>query len=467
MHMVPWLPRGFTLPGALRVGKLAVDSETNSFQIYELAGEAGQALIVDIELAQQWLDAKLLEEGAFHKLAYGDREYYVLVSEKRYILERLDAATKPEDPNHGIAFSSALRRTREKLPDTVLGAAIYLEKFGIFLPTYEPTHPVTDDVLLGRYLTGGVEISALATSRCLQLLRPGLTLNQLRAITVAAGLAVISDSASSLSESAEAGHDAPLSLGESFRLPGRPGLEEFFNDHVVDLVRHAERYRSLGLTSLDAIVLHGPPGCGKTYAVAALVKYLGWPAFHLDASTIGSKYIHETSRKVGEIFTRAIEQKPSIVVIDEMEAYLADRETGGEHRVEEVAEFLRRIPEAIENQVLIIGMTNRVDLIDPAILRRGRFSHIIEVGMPSQVEVRGLLDELFSKRAHSSSLDLDQLAANLAGRPVSDVAFAVQEAARLTAKAGRQQIDDDAIERAVTGLDRSTNTPKTHKLGFV
>lgn len=465
--MVPWLPRGFTLPGAMLVGKLAADSETNSFQIYQLAGDTGHALFVDPVLAQQWLNAKLLEEGAFHKLTYGDREYYVVVSERRYILERLDAATKPDDPSQGIAFASALRSTREKLTDTALGAAIYLEKFSILLPTYEPAHPITDDVLLGRYLTGGVEISAQASERCLQLLRPRLTPDQLRAVIVAAGLSATSNSAGSQAASEGAGHDAPQSLAEPFRLPGRPALEEFFNDHVVDLVRHAERYRALGITSPDAIVLHGPPGCGKTYAVAAFVKYLGWPAFHLDASSIGSKYIHETSRKVGEIFTRAIEQKPSVVVIDEMEAYLADRETGGDHRVEEVAEFLRRIPEAIENQVLIVGMTNRIDLIDSAILRRGRFSHIIEVGMPSQVEVRRLLDDLLANRAHSASLDLDRLAATFAGRPVSDVAFAVQEAARLTAKAGRQQIDDEAVQQAVASLNRSTSAPKAQKLGFV
>src|SRR3546814_16081302 len=73
-----------------------------------------------------------------------------------------------------------------------------------------------------------------------------------------------------------------------------------------------------------------------------------------------------------------MENAPSVLVIDEMEAFLADREMGsGHHRVEEVAEFLRRIPEAVKNEVLIIAMTNRIDMIDPAITRRGRFDHAI------------------------------------------------------------------------------------------
>lgn len=467
MHMIPWLPRGFTLPGSLLVGKLAADSESDTFQIYALIGDAGNALIVDPSLVEQWLDAQLLEGGAFKTLTYGDHQYCVLVSEKSYVLERVDAAAKPDDANQGIAFASALRRTREKLPDAALAGAIYLEKFSILLPTYEAAHPMPDEILLGRYLTGGVEISALSSPRCVELARPWLTLDQLRAVTKAAGLAVTADSVTRPSDAPEESDDAALALEKPFRLPGRPGLEEFFNDHVVDPIRHAERYRALGITGPDAIVLHGPPGCGKTHAVTALIQYLGWPAFHLDAGSIGSKYIHETSRKVGEIFTRAIEQKPSVVVIDEMEAYLADRQTGGEHRVEEVAEFLRRIPEAIQNQVLIIGMTNRVDLIDPAILRRGRFSHIIEVGMPSQVDVRSLLDDQLSKRAHSVSLDLNRLAATLAGRPISDVVFAIQEAARITAKAGGYQIEEAAIQQAVASLNSDTSTPKTHKIGFV
>ena len=126
--------------------------------------------------------------------------------------------------------------------------------------------------------------------------------------------------------------------------------------------------------------MHGPPGCGKTFAVERLVDFLGWPSFQIDASSVASPYIHETSKKVAEVFDKAMQNAPSVLVIDEMEAFLADREMGsGHHRVEEVAEFLRRIPEATKNDVLIVAMTNRIEMIDPAILRRGRFDHVIKV----------------------------------------------------------------------------------------
>lgn len=173
-------------------------------------------------------------------------------------------------------------------------------------------------------------------------------------------------------------------IQRSFNLPGREALEDFFNEHVVDIIFNPERYRTMGIDFPSAIILHGPPGCGKTFAVDRLVEFIGWPSYAIDSNSVGSPYIHETSKKISEVFDKALDNAPSVVVIDEMEAFLTDRRSGsssGLHHVEEVAEFLRRIPEAISNRVLVIGMTNMIDMIDPAILRRGRFDHVIEVGM--------------------------------------------------------------------------------------
>src|SRR5690606_25355055 len=134
---------------------------------------------------------------------------------------------------------------------------------------------------------------------------------------------------------------------------------------------------------------------------------------------------------IAAVFDEAIRHAPSILVIDEMEAFLADRDIGsGHHRVEEVAEFLRRIPEAGKNEVLVVGMTNRIDMIDPAILRRGRFDHVISVDYPTEEEVRSLLNGLLSSLPIDESVDTGELAARLAGRPLSDVAFIVREGAR-------------------------------------
>jgi SpoVK/Ycf46/Vps4 family AAA+-type ATPase len=242
-----------------------------------------------------------------------------------------------------------------------------------------------------------------------------------------------------------------------FRLPGRPQLEEFFNEHVIDIIFNSEKYQVLGIDFPSSIVLHGPPGCGKTFAVERLVKFIGWPSYSIDSNSVGSPYIHETSKKISEVFDKAIDGAPSVVVVDEMESFLSDRCSGsssGLHHVEEVAEFLRRIPEAIKSKVLIIAMTNMIEMIDPAILRRGRFDHIVEVGMPAREEVASLVDSLLSKLPKADDLNVDKILNALTGKALSDSAFVIRETARLAAKAGKTELDQASIDAALNSLTK-------------
>ena len=141
-----------------------------------------------------------------------------------------------------------------------------------------------------------------------------------------------------------------------------------------------------------------------------------------------------------------------MIVIDEMEAFLTNRQSSassGQHHVEEVAEFLRRIPEAIKQGVLVVGMTNQIDLIDPAILRRGRFDHVIKVDMASRDEVEALLHKLVDKLPQEGTIDVAVLAGQLEGRPLSDVAYIVREAARLAARAGKDKLNQEFLAQAL------------------
>jgi cell division protease FtsH len=155
-------------------------------------------------------------------------------------------------------------------------------------------------------------------------------------------------------------------------------------------------------------------------------------------------------------------------VIDEMEAFLADREIGwGHHRVEEVAEFLRRIPEATKNEVLIVAMTNRIDMIDPAILRRGRFDHVIKVDYASETEVLSLLEKLLSSLPKADDVDAAPFAKELAGRPLSDVAFVVREGARLAGRSGKDRLDQDSLLAAMRSTPaREREGGKQRHIGF-
>jgi cell division protease FtsH len=149
-----------------------------------------------------------------------------------------------------------------------------------------------------------------------------------------------------------------------------------------------------------------------------------------------------------------------------MEAFLAHRDSApGHHRVEEVAEFLRRIPEATKNEVLIIAMTNRLEMIDPAILRRGRFDHVISVGYAEEAEILSLLDKLLADLPVKGNIDIGPVARQLANRPLSDVAFVVREAARMAAKSGKDHLDQESLVSALA-VAPARNDGQSRRIGF-
>jgi ATP-dependent 26S proteasome regulatory subunit len=132
-----------------------------------------------------------------------------------------------------------------------------------------------------------------------------------------------------------------------------------------------------------------------------------------------------------------------------------------------VAEFLQRIPEAVRNHVLVVAMTNRIDMIDPAILRRGRFDHVIEVGMASTSEIESLLKKLLDALPQSADINLTALATGLSGRPLSDATFVVREGARLAARAGKAAVDNESLEAALASTPaRNTERESKRSIGF-
>ncbi|MBM4125693.1 MAG: ATP-binding protein, partial [Nitrospira sp.] len=126
------------------------------------------------------------------------------------------------------------------------------------------------------------------------------------------------------------------------------------------------------------------------------------------------------------------------------------------------------IPEAVKNEVLIIAMTNRIDMIDPAIQRRGRFDHVIKVDFASEIEVQSLLDKLLSALPKESDVDAKPLAQELAGRPLSDVAFVVREGARLAARSGKDRLDQASLLAALrTTPAREREGGEKRRIGFI
>lgn len=456
MYTDPIFPLNYEIVSGVKTGPII--SSGSEWQIIKSTGRAKKILVASHDLSEKWLVVGLLDNSQMDLVQFGDKKYHLIMNDDR-ILAQTFACQEPKDKFEAIGFATAMRRTRQHEKYAMLSGGIYCEKFAVILPVPFTEEVLTDEILLGSYLTGGVSVSCFSERRLFSLV-PWITKDDLGEICGCANL----QSPSKKDPKVEKPINEHVN---TFQLIGRPELEAFFRDHIVDIIENQERYMKLGIEFPSAVVLHGPPGCGKTFAVEALIEYLDLPSFTISSGSIGSPYIHETGRKISAIFDNAMKQSPSVIIIDEMEAFLSDREFGGQsHRVEEVAEFLRIIPEALKNHVLIIGMTNRIELIDPAILRRGRFDHIIKVDMATEIEVEALLRKLFSERPCEESINLLNVISSLSGRPLSDASFMVREAARITAKAGKSKIDNTSIEQALKSIIGLKDKSQESKIGF-
>ena len=480
MAIDSWLPIGFKLPDGAKT-RVALFEGAN-WQILETQG-AGRSLVALDELAKRWVDSGIADDGQFDAFDYGDRRLRSISCGATQVLCPVIEGKSPDSKAEALSFAMAFKATRTVDGESPLQDALYVEKISRLLPTYSISSRTDDDVVLGYWLTGGAPVSAKAFRRLRQTMS-WLGAGHLKDVVQAAGFEVFEIVPATKRRTAP-DENKPIPAEQSrepsatttketdkpavFELAGRPELAEFFNEHIVDIVQNRDRYKALGIEFPSAVVLHGPPGCGKTFAVDRLVDFLGWPSFQIDASSVASPYIHETSKKVAEVFDKAIQNAPSVLVIDEMEAFLADREMGsGHHRVEEVAEFLRRIPEAAKSDVLIVAMTNRIEMIDPAILRRGRFDHVIKVDFASEVEVLSLLEKLLSTLPKDDSVDPRPFAREMAGRPLSDVTFIVREGARLAARAGRDQLNQESLLAAMAATPaRERDGGSQRRIGFV
>lgn len=466
-----FLPRGYALPDGSTCHKpLATGAD---WQIM-LSGAGSVALIVEPALRDRWIDSGLIDTNLFTEVTEGGRTVCVFCSRPDQVVSSVQFGPYYRSSEAAFAFAAALKETRSILRSGSLYDALYLSKISRLLPTYTDTDSTDDQTVLGTWLSAGVRISVSSFSRLCGLLS-WMPPEETAAIVTSAGFSggdcLVKTGSRSEQHTKNAGEFPVLrdhaKPGTPFSLPGRPELERFFNEHIVEIIANEEQYRRMGIEFPSAIILHGAPGCGKTYAVERLVEFLGWPCYTIDSGSIGSSYIHDTSKKIAQVFEDAMKNAPSVVVMDEMEAFLADRSMGqasGTHHMEEVAEFLRRIPEAGKRHVLIIAMTNMLDSIDPAILRRGRFDHIIEVKMPSAQEVSALLHSLLSKLPVEDGVDLDALSRTLAERPLSDAAFVVKEAGRLAVRNGKRFIDSALLIQACEALPAGKDTER--KIGF-
>jgi proteasome-associated ATPase len=170
---------------------------------------------------------------------------------------------------------------------------------------------------------------------------------------------------------------------------------ERIRDVTILPFKEQKLFKKINLEAPRGILLHGPPGCGKTLMVKAVATENDMTFFNVSIADVLSKWVGESERLIKEIFRQAHERRPSIVFFDEIEAVFTVRgymDTSGVHK-NIIAQILSEMDGLLElHDVFVIGATNRADLLDPALLRPGRFDEIIEIPRPS----RKMAEEILS-----------------------------------------------------------------------
>ena len=222
---------------------------------------------------------------------------------------------------------------------------------------------------------------------------------------------------------------------------------------VVDFLKNPKRYTELGARIPKGVILVGPPGTGKTLLAKAVAGEAGVPFFSISGSDFVEMFVGVGASRVRDLFEDAKKHAPCIVFIDEIDAVARRRGTGmgGGHdeREQTLNQLLVEMDGFGVNQgIIVMAATNRVDILDPAILRPGRFDRKVGIGRPDVGGRREILDVHTKGKPMGDDVDLNQIAQTTAGFTGADLENLMNEAAIMAAKERRAYIVQADIQRA-------------------
>ena len=233
------------------------------------------------------------------------------------------------------------------------------------------------------------------------------------------------------------------------------GLDEEKEElaEIVDFLKNPVKYTMLGARIPKGVILRGPPGTGKTLLAKAIAGEAGVPFFSISGSDFVEMFVGVGASRVRDLFEEAKKNAPCIVFIDEIDAVARRRGTGmgGGHdeREQTLNQMLVEMDGFGVNQgIIVMAATNRIDILDPAILRPGRFDRKVVVGRPDVAGRLAILNVHAAKKPLGDDVDLDSLSRTTAGFTGADLENLLNEAAINAAKHGRKFIKNEDVNYA-------------------
>ncbi len=234
---------------------------------------------------------------------------------------------------------------------------------------------------------------------------------------------------------------------------------------VVEFLKYPKKFESVGATIPKGVLLVGPPGTGKTMLARAVAGEANVPFFSISGSEFVEMFVGVGASRVRDLFAKAKKNAPCIIFIDEIDAVGRRRGSGMGGGHDEREQTLNQILVEMDGfeqgtNVIVLAATNRSDVLDPALLRPGRFDRRVNIDLPDRKDREAILKVHFAKKPLAKDVNLDSLAAKSAGSSGADLSNIANEAAIIAARHNHNQISQDdvtsAFEKVAIGPERKS-----------